>query len=506
MAHSPVPLLRMRGITKGFPGVVALESVDLDVRRGEVHLLLGENGAGKSTLMKILSGAYEKDRGTIEINGQRVEITSPHQAQELGVSMIYQEMNLVPNLTVAENIFLGREPSRFGFVRTTAMEQEASRLLRRLHAGFAPSTPVRQLPVAQQQLVEISKALSLNAKIVVMDEPTASLTQREVQDLFRVIRSLKASSVAVIYITHRLEEARAIGDRVTVLRDGRVAGAAPVRKVSNNILVQLMVGRRLSQVFPAPPTPRPSTLLRVEDLGRKGIFGPVSFSLSAGEILGFAGLIGSGRTEMARCLVGADIATSGTVHLDGMTGRFRSPREAKRYGLCLLPEDRKAQGLVLNLSVLHNVSLASLARFSRYGWMRGREERKTVSALIDRLKVRTTGLGQATRNLSGGNQQKLVLAKWLAVKPRIIIFDEPTRGIDVGAKVEVYKLITSLAKRGVGIIMISSDLSEVLGLSHRVAVMHEGRLATILARKAATPQRVMRFAMGLSKHNKHEGG
>jgi len=494
-----MPFLRMRGITKRFPGVVALDGVDLDVESGKVHLLLGENGAGKSTLMKILSGAYSKDSGSIEISGQPIEIRSPHHAQELGISMIYQEMNLVPNLTAAENIYLGREPSRLGFVRGSEMEKNAGGLLRRLHAGFSPSTPVKNLPVARQQLVEISKALSLNARIIIMDEPTAPLTGREVRDLFRVIHSLKSSGVAIIYITHRLEEARMVGDTVTVLRDGRLAGNFPVRKASDAMLVKLMVGRKVSRRFPAPPAARPPTLLDVRALERSGSFGPVSFSLKAGEILGFAGLIGSGRTELARCLIGADRATGGSVGLDGISTVFRSPREAKRHGLCLLPEDRKAQGLVLNLSVMHNVSLASLERLSRFGFIRGRAERKEVSAIVDRLSVRTPGLGAVARNLSGGNQQKLVLAKWLAVEPRVIIFDEPTRGIDVGAKFEVYRLINNLAKQGVGVIVISSDLSEVLGLSSRVAVMHSGRLAAILPRRAAAPERVMRLAMGLSR-------
>lgn len=505
MARSSTPLLRMHGITKRFPGVVALNNVHLEVGAGTVHLLLGENGAGKSTLMKILSGAYAKDSGSIAIAGRTIEILSPHHAQELGISMIYQEMNLVPNLTVAENIFLGREPSKFGFVRTAAMEQAARRLLRQLHAGFAPSALIRNLPVAQQQLVEISKALSMKAKIVIMDEPTAPLTQREVQDLFRVIRSLKTSGVAIIYITHRLDEARTIGDVVTILRDGKLAGSGPVKRMSDNALIKLMVGRRLSRVFPTPPVPRSTTLLNVQGLGRKDVFGPVSFRLQAGEILGFAGLIGSGRTEMARCLIGADVATMGKIQLNGMTGRFRSPRDAKQHGLCLLPEDRKTQGLVLGLPVLHNVSLASLARFSRFGVINGRAERTVVSSLVKQLKVQTTGLSQIAKDLSGGNQQKLVLAKWLAVKPRIIIFDEPTRGIDVGAKFEVYKLINALARQGVGIIMISSDLGEVLGLSYRVAVMHEGTLATILPRRSASAERVMRYAMGMaSTRRKHK--
>jgi len=492
-------LLEMRGISKAFPGVVALDRVDLAVGRGEVHLLLGENGAGKSTLMKILSGAYGKDAGSIRIDGRESEITSPLRARELGIAMIYQEMNLVPNLTAAENIFLGREPARFGFVRRGAMEQDADRLLTGLHAGFKAATPVRDLPLARQQLVEISKALSLKARVIVMDEPTAALTQRETRDLFDIIRRLKRSGVAIIYITHRLEEARAIGDRVTVLRDGRRVATAALRSVSDARLVNLMVGRKLSQVFPTLSRPRAAEALRVEGLTRRGAFGPVSFTLHEGEILGLSGLIGSGRTELARCLVGADPVTAGTMSVRGKHAVFSSPGDAQRHGVCLLPEDRKAHGLVLGLPVLENVSLASLKRLSRFGFMRTRAERKEVGGLVDRLRVRTPGLSQIARHLSGGNQQKLVLAKWLAVSPRVLIFDEPTRGIDVGARSEVYKLMTGLAARGVAILMISSDLPEVLGMSHRVAVMHAGRIAGILPRARARPDRVLRLAMGLAK-------
>lgn len=493
------PLLEMRGICKRFPGVVALDGVDLAVNRGEVHLLLGENGAGKSTLMKVLSGAYPMDTGSIRIDGRQTAITSPLHARELGIAMIYQEMNLVPNLSAAENIFLGREPARFGFVRRGPMEREADRLLAGLHAGFRSSTPVRDLPVARQQLVEISKALSLKARVIVMDEPTAALTQRETKDLFAIIRRLKRSGVAIIYITHRLEEARAIGDRVTVLRDGRRVATAVLRGISDGRLINLMVGRKLSQVFPTLPRPRAADALRVEGLTRRGAFGPISFTLHEGEILGLSGLIGSGRTELARCLIGADPVSTGTIFVRGRRTVFSSPGDAQRHGVCLLPEDRKAHGLVLGLPVLENVSLASLKRLSRFGFMRAAAERKEVGGLVDRLRVRTPGLSQIARNLSGGNQQKLVLAKWLAVGPRVLIFDEPTRGIDVGARSEVYKLMTGLASRGVAILMISSDLPEVLGMSHRVAVMHAGKIAGILPRARAKPNAALRLAMGLTK-------
>ncbi|MEK7766243.1 MAG: sugar ABC transporter ATP-binding protein, partial [bacterium] len=384
--------------------------------------------------------------------------------------------------------------------------QEARRVLDRLHAGIDPAARVRDLPVARQQLVEVAKALSLDAKILVMDEPTAALTGRETRELFRIIRSLKTAGVAMIYITHRLDEARAIGDRVTVMRDGRDAGTFAVRAVADARLIRLMVGRTLARAFPPLPRPGVKPLLEVEGLGRRpstgsgsGAVGPVSLHVNAGEVFGLAGLIGSGRTEFARCLVGADHADTGSIRVAGRPVRIRSPRDAKRLGICLLPEDRKGQGLVLGLPVMHNVTLASLNRISRFGWLNGRAERTLAGGLVKRLDVRTPGLLQLARNLSGGNQQKLVLAKWLAVEPRVLVFDEPTRGIDVGARFEVYKLIAALARSGAAVILISSDLTEVLGMSHRVGVMHDRRLAGILPRRQATPERVMRMAMGLGR-------
>jgi len=498
MAGQGRVVLEMKGITKRFPGVLALDRVDFNVRAGEVHLLMGENGAGKSTLMKVLSGAYPKDAGEIRINGKTAEIRSPHHARQLGVAMIYQEMTLVPHLSVAENIFLGREPSRWGFISRAQMRKEASRLLHRLRAGFSPDAPVSGLPVAKQQIVEIARALSLNARILVMDEPTAPLSQKEVSSLFRIIRALRSSGAAIVYISHRLEEARQVGDRVTVLRDGKLAGTGPLGRLSDGALVRLMVGRALSRQFPRLPAAGRGTLLKAEGLARRGAFGPISFSLARGEILGLAGLVGAGRTELARCLAGADRPTAGSIALDGTRRTFRSPGEAKRAGIALLPEDRKAQGLVLGLPLLHNASLAALDKFTRFGFIRRGREEKVVSGLVRKLDIRPPDLDRVTRYLSGGNQQKVVLAKWLAVSPRIIIFDEPTRGIDVRAKFEVYRLITSLAAAGAGIIFISSDLGEVLGLSHRVAVMRTGRITSVLPRKSATPERVMHLAMGLN--------
>jgi len=491
--------LEMKGITKRFPGVTALDAVDFSVRPGEVHLLMGENGAGKSTLMKILSGAYPNDSGTIIIEGRPTEIRSPHHGRGLGIAMIYQEMTLVPQLSVAENIFLGREPSKWGIINREEMNREAARLLSRLHADFSPEELAGDLPVARQQMVEISRALSLNARILVMDEPTAPLSGREVTELFSIIRELRDSGVAIVYISHRLEEARMIGDRVTVLRDGMVAGESPLANISDAELIKLMVGRDLASFFPEIPEPTQTEVLKVDGLSRNGSFGPVSFTVNAGEILGFAGLVGSGRTEVARCLAGADIPSAGAVTLDGKTVSMVSPRSSKKAGITLLPEDRKGQGLVLGLSVLENSSLPFLERFTRHGLINAAAERKEVARLVERMQLRPPELDRIVGNLSGGNQQKVVLAKWLGAAPRVMIFDEPTRGIDVGAKHEVYLLMRELASAGMAIIFISSDLPEVMGLSHRITVMHQGKIAEIMHRSSTTPERVMSSAMGLAR-------
>jgi ribose transport system ATP-binding protein len=492
------PVLEMRGIVKRFPGVVALDGVNFSVEAGEVHLLLGENGAGKSTLVKILAGVHRMDAGEIRIDGRPVDIASPLAARRLGIAMIHQETNLVPGLTVAENVFLGREPVRFGLVDRKRMEAETAEWLAQLHGEVRPDALVRNLPVAKQQLVEIAKALALDARILVLDEPTAPLSRRETDDLFAIIRRLAAAGTAIVYITHRLEEGRAIGHRVTVLRDGGVAGTGALAELNDAAIVALMVGREMTGMFPDLPRPDGPVRLRVSQLERAGAFGPVSFEVRGGEILGVAGLVGSGRTEMARCLAGADRATGGTVEVDGAQVRLDSPRAARQAGICLLPEDRKAQGLVLGLPVLHNVSLASLEQVSRFGFLDLARERARVSALTDRLRVRTPSLDRPVRILSGGNQQKVVLAKWLAVGPKVILFDEPTRGVDVGARFEVYTLMCELAAQGVAVVMISSDLAEVLGMSHRVAVMHRGRIAAVLPRAEASPEQVMHYAMGLA--------
>jgi ribose transport system ATP-binding protein len=487
----------MLGIRKAFPGVVALDGVDLDVRRGEVHVLLGENGAGKSTLMKVLSGALPMDAGEVRIDGRRVEIRGPRHAQELGVRTIYQEFNLVPQLSAAANILLGCEPTLgFGVVDRRLQAEEAGRLLAALGVAIDPETPVRLLGVAQQQMVEVAKALSGEARVLVMDEPTSALTESETKHLFEAIERLTSRGVAVVYISHRLEEVKRVGHRVTVLRDGRRVATAEAAALSTVEMVRLMANRELTEHYPRRrPAPGPE-VLRVEGLCRGRHVRDVSFSLRRGEVLGVAGLLGAGRTEMARALMGADPPDSGRVLLAGRELRPRSPSVAIRAGLGLLPEDRKTQGLVLALSVRANVALASLRRLSTLGIVDAGAETALARRYVDDLRVRTPGLEQAVAFLSGGNQQKVVLGKWLAAEVDVLIMDEPTRGIDVAAKVEIYELMNRLTEQGKAILMISSELPEVLGMSDRILVLHRGRVAASLDARDATQEAVLAAALG----------
>ncbi|MDZ7374845.1 MAG: sugar ABC transporter ATP-binding protein [candidate division KSB1 bacterium] len=492
-------LLQMRGISKRFPGVQALDRVDFDLEKGEVHALVGENGAGKSTLMKILAGALQKDEGEIVLEGKRVEIPNPIAARRLGISLIYQEFNLVPHLSVAENIFLGREPRRkSGLIDWNVLYQEAEKILSQLEVDIDVRRRVRHLSVAEQQMVEIARAVSVRSKILGMDEPSATLTEHELRRLFDLIRSLVASGVSVIYISHRLEEIYEIADRVTILRDGQRVSTDRVSNLTREEIVRRMVGREISDEFPPRQVQPGEEVLRVERLTRKGKFTDVSFSVRAGEILGIAGLVGAGRTEVARAIFGADPLDHGKIFLGGQELHLRGPRDAIDAGIGLVAEDRKAQGLILGMSVLENMTLPSLDRFSRWGFLDKASERRNAARFVDELRIRTPSLRQAVRNLSGGNQQKVVLAKWLLTHCRVMIFDEPTRGIDVGAKWEIYNLINALAERGVAIVMISSELPEILGMSDRILVMHEGRVAGELLRGEATQEKVMRLATGSS--------
>ncbi len=487
------PLLEMRDITKRFPGVVALEGVDFELEKGEVHVLLGENGAGKSTLIKLLAGAYRPDEGEISLEGEPVLISSATEAQERGISTIYQEFNLVPQLSVAENIFLGRQPRRFGIVDRRKMRDEARKLLERMKVRVDSDALVSTLGVAQRQMVEIAKALSLNARILIMDEPTASLSGQEVERLFEIVRGLKEEEVAMIFISHHLEEVAEIGDRVTVLRDGKVVDQVPASTEPSE-LVRMMVGRSVEAQFPRRRPEIGEILLEVKNLSREGVLEDVSFYVRAGEVVGLAGIVGAGRTELARAIFGAGPVDFGEVLVEGRRMEPGDPREAKRRGMGFVTEDRQGQGIVPPLSVAENLGLASLERYTSVGLVDRRGQREQAGKMIENLNIRTPGPEQEIRYLSGGNQQKVVIGKWLLADSKVLIMDEPTRGIDVGAKVEIYELMNELTENGAGILMISSDLPEVLGMSDRILVMSGGRITGDLSAEEANGENVMEHA------------
>jgi ribose transport system ATP-binding protein len=492
-----VPALRVRGIRKAFPGVVALDGVDLEVHPGEVLALLGENGAGKSTLMKILSGALPKDDGEIEVAGQVVHIRGPRHARELGVRIIYQEFNLVPHLAVAENIVLGREPTvGLGFVDRGKMAEEARHLLSELGIALDPWTPVRELGVAQQQMVEVAKALSGQARVLIMDEPTSALSESEIRALFAAVQRLTEKGVGVIYISHRLEEVAQVAHRVTVLRDGRHVGTGDARTTPIPELVRMMAGRELTSHYPRRRSAPGEELLRAEGVGRGRALTDVSLVLRRGEVLGVAGLLGAGRTELARVLTGVDRPEKGRVVIRGQAARLASPGDAMRRGIALLPEDRKTQGLVLGLSVGRNLALPSVPWLSRLGFVQEPKERELAERQVGDLHIKTPGLDQRAAFLSGGNQQKIVLGKWLATNVEVLVMDEPTRGIDVAAKVEIYELMNRLTDSGKAILMISSELPEVLGMSDRILVMHRGKSVAEIPAAEATQERVLAAALG----------
>jgi ribose transport system ATP-binding protein len=536
---SEVPALEMRHISKQYPGVRALDDVSLTVGGGEVHALLGENGAGKSTLMKILAGAQPKDAGEILLNGTLVHIDSPQKAMDLGISIIYQEFNLVPYLSAGENIFLGREPRGIlpGFVDFTTLYRESQRVLDALGVKLDARTPVNQLSIAQQQMVEIAKATSKKSKIIVMDEPSATLTDHELVALFTLIRQLKSEGVSIIYISHRLEEVFEVCDRATIMRDGKWIATRDVRgevtgglyqelpkteeavresklddlvegkdeaihqltaseALTRDEIIRLMVGRELKEAIPKVAAPLGPPALKVHNLNRAGVLHDICFEVRQGEVLGLAGLVGAGRTETARAIFGADPIDSGVIEVYGKQQTIRSPQQAIKLGIGLVTEDRKQQGLVLGMVVRENTTLANLDLLSVLGFIRGGEERRVAEKYKDDLSIRTPSIEQTVQNLSGGNQQKVVLAKWLFTGSKVLIFDEPTRGIDVGAKSEIYKLMNELAAKGVAIIMISSELPEVLGMSDRILVMHEGRIAGELSRQEATQEKIMHLATG----------
>lgn len=501
-------ILEVRNISKEFPGVKALDRVTLRLRQGEVHIVAGENGAGKSTLMKILAGAYRKDAGDILIDGQVVEIDSPQRAQELGISAIYQEFSLVPQMSVAENIFLGREPrlyARLRLVNWGTLYQEARRALDQLEADIDPRAPVRSLGLGQMQMVEIARALSARARILIMDEPTAALAEKEVNRLFTVVRRLAAAGISVFFISHHLEEFHQIGDRISVLRDGCYTGTRELRDTDLGEIVRMMVGRELKgQLFPrraeGPAEAGRPERLRVEGLTRKGAFENVSFYVRAGEVVGLAGLMGAGRTELVRALFGADPIHGGRIYVDGQEVSIRSPQDAIAIGMGFLTEDRKAHGLNLLMTLRENVSLANLRAVLRNGLISYREERQVSQQFVETLSIKTPGVEERVANLSGGNQQKVVLARWLFTRSRIFIFDEPTRGIDVGAKVEIHRLIRQLADQGSAVVMISSEMPEILGMSDRIYVMSAGRMTAELCGEEATPEAILHYATAEAGH------
>lgn len=492
------PILEMRDISKRFPGVQALNRVSFDVRPGEVHALIGENGAGKSTLMKILAGLYSADEGQILLRGEPVHFASPYDAWIRGISTIHQELMLVPQLTVAENIFLGKVPeTRLRFIDRRRMFSEAEALLARMEINVDPRILVGDLPVALQQMVEIAKALSFDADLIVMDEPTSALSYHEIEVLFDRIERLRAEGRSVVFISHKLDEVFRLSDRVTVLRDGEHIGTEVTSNLTNSQLIHMMVGRDIESLFTKTPTEIGDPVLQVESLTIEGQFYEIGFTLHSGEILGIAGLIGAGRTDLVRAIFGAERAEEGAIRLGGKALASGAPRQAIRAGIALVPENRKEQALFLQMDIRENIVITSTPQLASYGLLSLQKEREISSRFVDRLTIRTPSLRQDVVNLSGGNQQKVIIARWLATKPSILIVDEPTRGIDVGAKAEIHALLSELAADGVGIILVSSEMEEVIAISDRILVMRDGRIVTEFDASATTRERIAAYAIGV---------
>lgn len=494
---SETPRLEVRDIVKSFPGVKALKGVSLRVMPGEVLSVVGENGAGKSTLMKILAGVQSQDTGTLLVDGKAQKFGSVSDAMSHGIAIIHQELNLADNLEIGANIFLGREPRRFGLINNAQINEDSARLLKRIGLNVSPKTLVKELTVGQQQMVEIAKALSINARVLIMDEPTSSLSAGESANLFQVIRDLKAAGVSIVYISHRLAEVQDLSDRVTVLRDGENAGELVRGEVTHDSLVRLMVGRDISRFFARNPHSKGKVAIEVKDVVTTAW--PkhrLNLSVRAGEIVGVAGLVGAGRTEMLRTLFGVDAPVSGSIEVGGKRVELKSPKDAISAGVALVPEDRKQQGVVLDMMIRQNIGLASLHQHSRLGFLNFGVEQQQSTDMSQRLRVKAPGDFYRVGNLSGGNQQKVVLGKWLAMKPQVLLMDEPTRGIDVGAKQEIYQLMDELAGQGIAILFVSSELEEIIGMSDRVIVMHEGRITGELSREQLSEESIMHLATG----------
>lgn len=491
-------LLEMKGIDKSFSEVKVLQQAQFSLESGELHALMGENGAGKSTLMKILNGIYMRDGGTVKVKGVEQSLSSPSAALQLGIVMIHQELNLIPHLTVMENIFLGREFT-FGptkLIDWRKMKRESTRFLSQLGLAIDPDTIVGELSVGQQQMVEIAKALSMNTEILVLDEPTAALTDKEIDALFDVIASLKKRGVGMIYISHRMEEIFRMCDRITVMRDGRYVGTERVQETNMDQIVKMMVGREIKDRFPKADIKIGEEKLKVEGLSQKGILHDISFSVRAGEIVGLAGLMGAGRTELAKALFGVSKIDRGTISVSGKAITLRKPMDAIRAGIALVTEDRKDEGLLLPMSVSDNLSMTNLTTVSSLGFLSGAKEKQLSDKMMKQLLIKASSGAQPVGSLSGGNQQKVVIGKWLATNPQVFILDEPTRGVDIGAKKEIYDLMNKLASEGVAILMISSELPEVLGMSDRILVMHEGKISGHFTKEEATQENIMMCATG----------
>lgn len=488
-------ILSLNNISKSFSGIKVLEDISLQIEKGKVHALMGENGAGKSTLMKILVGLLQPDEGEVLLEGELISGHSVHAILGKGIAMIHQEILMVPDLSVAQNIFLGKESQKFSWLNESEINTKSKRILADLNLDISPKIKIKNLSIADRQMVEIAKAISNNAKVIIMDEPTSALSDNEVKILFGIIESLKNQGVAIIYISHKMDEIFKIADTITVLRDGKLIATQKAEELDNQALIKLMVGREISELFPVTKIEVGKTLISVKNLGRKNVFSEVNFELKAGEVLGLAGLVGAGRSEIGRVLAGLDKIDTGTIEIEGIETKIKSPSDAIKLGIGFVSEDRKALGFIPQMSIKDNISLSSLEKFSKIGFLNIEKQTKSTEVVYNDLKVKASGLNQKVINLSGGNQQKVVIGKVLMSNPKVIILDEPTRGIDVGAKFEIYKLINTLKAKGLAIILISSEMPEILGLSDRILVLSKGKQKAILSKSEASQEKIMQYAV-----------
>jgi len=495
-------LLKLKKITKKFPGVKALDEIDIVLKEGEILSIIGENGAGKSTLAKIITGVHKPDEGKIYYNGEEISISDVAYSQSLGISMIHQELNLVPHIDIAGNIFLGREPKKFSFIiDKKRLYQKTKKILKEVGLKLSPTVLNRDLSVAQQQMVEIAKALSMKSKLIIMDEPTSSLTKKEIKILFNIIENLKKNRISIIYISHRMEEVMEISDMIVALRDGKKTGECENKNVCINTLIRMMIGRKMGEMFEALGKSKEKIALEVKNLKRTQESEPVEFFVKEGEVLGFFGLVGSGRTELMRAIFGIDKKFSGDLKINGKNVEINSPTDAIKHRIGFVPEDRKLQGIIHNMTVEQNISLPGLRENSHFNLINFRYEKRVASEFVDKLKIKTPSINSIVGTLSGGNQQKVVLSKWLSLSPRILILDEPTRGIDVAAKSEIYTLIKKMAANGIAIILVSSEMEEIIAISHRIAVMYEGKISGFLEGNKINQENIMRLSAGFSVNN-----